>query len=65
MERLFLRHDEYLAVTPTDYVREFMNKVNWDSRLLCIRGPKGVGKSTLILQRIKLNYAAGKSGKLI
>lgn len=59
MEKLFLRHDEYLAVTPTDYVREFMNRVNWDSRLLCIRGPKGVGKSTLILQRIKLNYAAG------
>ena len=59
MELLFQRHDEYLAVTPTDYVRDFMDKVNWDSRLLCIRGPKGVGKSTLIRQRIKLNYAAG------
>ncbi len=58
MEKLFQRHDEYLAVTPMDYVRDFMDKVDWNSRLLCIRGPKGVGKSTLILQRIKLNYAA-------
>ncbi len=59
MERLFQRHDEYLGVTPTNYVRDFMNTVNWDSRLLCIRGPKGVGKSTLIRQRIKLNFAPG------
>lgn len=59
MEKLFQRHDEYLAVTPMDYVRDFMDIVDWNSRLLCIRGPKGVGKSTLILQRIKLNHTAG------
>lgn len=59
MERLFQRHDDYLRVTPTEYVRDFMNKVNWDSRLVCIKGPKGVGKSTLIRQRIKLNHAEG------
>ncbi len=59
MEKLFQRHDEYLAVTPTDYVRDFIDIVDWNSRLLCIRGPKGVGKSTLIRQRIKLNYTAG------
>lgn len=59
MEKLFQRHDEYLAVTPMDYVRDFIGIVDWNSRLLCIRGPKGVGKSTLILQRIKLNHTAG------
>ena len=36
-----------------------MNRINWDSRLICIKGPKGVGKSTLLRQRIKLNYAEG------
>ncbi len=46
-----------MRVTPTDYVRDFMRRVNWDSRLICIKGPKGVGKSTLLKQRIKLNYA--------
>ena len=59
MDRLFQRHDDYIRVTPTEYVRDFMDKVSWDSRLVCIRGPKGVGKSTLLRQRIKLNYAAG------
>ena len=59
MERLFQRHDDYLRVTPTDYVRDFMKKVNWDSRLVCIKGPKGVGKSTLLRQRIKMNYDEG------
>lgn len=48
-----------MRVTPTDYVRDFMRRVNWDSRLICIKGPKGVGKSTLLKQRIKLNYAEG------
>ena len=59
MEKLFQRHDDYMRVTPTDYVRDFMRRVNWDSRLICIKGPKGVGKSTLLKQRIKLNYAEG------
>ena len=59
MDRLFQRHDDYIRVTPTEYVRDFMDKVSWDSRLVCIRGPKGVGKSTLLRQRIKLNYVAG------
>ena len=57
MDRLFQRHDDYLRVTPTDYIRDFMKQVCWDSRLVCIKGPKGVGKSTLLRQRIKLNYA--------
>ena len=59
MDRLFQRHDEYLRVTPTGYVRDFMKQVSWDSRLVCIKGPKGVGKSTLLRQRIKLNFPEG------
>ncbi len=59
MDILFQRHDDYLRVTPTDYVRDFMKQVCWDGRLVCIKGPKGVGKSTLLRQRIKLNYAEG------
>lgn len=59
MERLFLRHDEYLRITPVEYIRDFMSSVNWDSRLICIRGPKGVGKSTLLRQYIKLHFAQG------
>lgn len=45
--------------TPTDIVRSLMNEINWDCRLLSIKGPKGVGKSTLMKQYIKLNYPMG------
>ena len=59
MESLFKRHDAYLSRVPMEYIRDFMQRVNWDSRLLVIRGPKGVGKSTLMLQYIKQHFPAG------
>lgn len=59
MESLFKRHDAYLSAVPMEYVRDFMKRVNWNSRLLVIRGPKGVGKSTLLQQYIKLHFATG------
>ena len=59
METLFARHDEYLSLVPMDFVRGTMEMVNWDNRLICIKGPKGVGKSTLLLQRIRMNFDEG------
>lgn len=59
METLFKRHDIYISRVPTKYIRDFMQRVNWNSRLIMIRGPKGVGKSTLMQQYIKKNFAAG------
>lgn len=59
MERLFERHDTYLSKVPMEYVRDFVNKVNWNSRLIVIKGPKGVGKSTLIKQYIKSHFESG------
>lgn len=59
MEGLFRRHDTYIENVPMDYIRSMMNMVNWDTRLLIINGPKGVGKSTLLLQYIKQTFEAG------
>ncbi len=39
-----------------DYKRPLYHKINWDNRLIGIKGPKGVGKSTLILQHIKESF---------
>lgn len=44
-----------LDLTPTDYVRSFHDNINWKNRLIGILGQKGVGKSTMILQHIKLH----------
>lgn len=59
MDTLFLKQERMLAQTSTDIVRELMNKIHWNNRLIAIRGSRGVGKTTLMLQYIKLNYPAG------
>ena len=56
MEALFEKQDALLRATNLQIVRSFINHVNWDAPLLCIRGPRGVGKSTLLRQYIKLHY---------
>ena len=59
METLFARHYKYISETPMRIIRSMMQRINWDSRLISIKGPKGVGKSTLMRQYIKLNYKDG------
>lgn len=59
METLFLKHDRLIANTSLDIIREMMYRVHWDTRLLSIQGAKGVGKSTLLKQFIKMNYQPG------
>ncbi len=45
-----------LAVTPTKIVRQCAKDINWDAQMLAIRGPKGVGKTTMMLQYIKQHF---------
>lgn len=59
METLFAKHVRLIANTSLSIVRELMNRVHWDARLLSIQGAKGVGKSTLLKQFVKLNYQPG------
>ncbi len=56
MEKLFKRHDEELAAVPMSMIRSTMDVIDWSSRLLIIKGAKGVGKSTLMQQYIKTKY---------
>ena len=37
------------------FKRYMYNLIDWDVRMLCIRGARGVGKTTMMLQYIKLN----------
>lgn len=41
--------------TNTDFIRYKYGEVNWDSRMLGLVGPRGVGKTTMFLQYIKQN----------
>ncbi|MCU0328897.1 MAG: AAA family ATPase [Chitinophagales bacterium] len=42
-----------LGKTNVTFLRSYIDAISWDSRLIGIKGPRGVGKTTLLLQYIK------------
>ncbi len=54
MDSLYRIFRTLLDNTSTDFVRYLHNIILWDSRLISILGARGVGKTTLLLQHIKL-----------
>ena len=44
------------ARTQISKTREYINEIDWSNRFIGIRGSRGVGKTTLILQYIKKSY---------
>lgn len=64
MESLFEKFQQKLLYTPIDFVRSVMQEINWDARLIGIKGARGVGKTTLLLQYIKLHLSEFKSETL-
>ncbi|MCC5931162.1 MAG: ATP-binding protein [Cyclobacteriaceae bacterium] len=53
--------DRLILNTNVKYIRPLYNKINWDQRLVEIRGSRGVGKTTLLLQYAKAKQTAGES----
>ncbi len=57
MDSLISKFYKKLDATTTDFVRDTIHKVNWDARLVGIKGARGIGKTTLLLQYIKLHLS--------
>lgn len=57
--QLYAYMDELLGLTPTELVRYLYDEIDWESRLVGILGPRGAGKSTLVLQRIRRMQGKG------
>jgi len=53
MEKLHQKFLKKIDNVDLSFVRSFTNKVNWENRLIEIKGARGVGKTTLLLQYIK------------
>jgi len=58
MKELFERQAKLLRNTQTAFVRSLITEINWKARLIGIKGARGVGKTTLLLQYIKLHLKA-------
>ena len=56
MNRLFETHIKKVERTDVGFVRNLMNEIDWNARLIGLKGARGVGKTTLLLQRCKLYH---------
>lgn len=55
MDKLFEQFQKLIRETDTSFFRYIYNDINWKNRMIGLIGPRGVGKTTLILQYIKEN----------
>lgn len=46
-----------LLKTSLKFHRHLFGSIEWGDRLLCIKGPRGAGKTTMLMQRIKEAFA--------
>jgi predicted AAA+ superfamily ATPase len=51
---LQIYHDNLIKSTSLRHIRFLYERINWDHRMIGIKGPRGSGKTTLMLQRIAL-----------
>ncbi|MEM6316031.1 MAG: AAA family ATPase [Bacteroidota bacterium] len=53
MDNLLEQSETIISLTSTNYIRGLMKAIEWDYRLIAIRGARGIGKTTLIRQHLK------------
>lgn len=53
IQPLLITYHRRLQVVDTKFKRSLYSRINWNVRLIGIRGARGVGKTTMLLQRIK------------
>ena len=56
MEALFLAYNRRLEEIDCKYLRYLYSQIEWNERLIGIKGARGVGKTTMLLQHIKLTF---------
>ena len=53
---IYINSTRLVNAVSLTYVRYLHDAIDWTSRMICIKGARGVGKTTLMLQRIKQSF---------
>ena len=61
MESLIERYRKKLALVQVDFIRSIFHKIDWTDRLIGLRGPRGIGKTTILMQYLKLHHENDES----
>jgi predicted AAA+ superfamily ATPase len=56
MDKLIEIFRKKINTVDMTFIRSLEAEINWGARLVCIRGPRGTGKTTLLLQHIKKTF---------
>ena len=54
MEELLLNYSKLVRRVDVSFVRYMNQRINWQAQMIGLVGPRGVGKTTLLLQHIRL-----------
>lgn len=61
MEAFYRTHAYLVEHTKAPVRRDLMNEIDWNDRLIGIKGTRGVGKTTFLLQYAKENFGTDRS----
>lgn len=61
VEEILVNSDRQIRDESLDFHRHLMGEIDWRDRLICIKGPRGTGKTTIMRQRIKERFGTGSS----
>ena len=61
MRTLYQKFEILLQNTTSDFKRYLYEEISWNSRMVGIIGPRGVGKTTMILQYIRENLGSKRA----
>ncbi len=56
LEELFFIHQKTVEDTPLNFKRYLYDQIDWKAQAFCVMGPRGVGKTTLLLQHYHESY---------
>lgn len=56
MQRLVEHYNRLLVADMSPFTRYLYDSINWDNRLILIKGARGVGKTTMLLQHIRRQF---------
>ena len=62
MDHLLQLSNEKLARINLDHIRNIVSKIDWSQRMIGIKGARGVGKTTLLLQSLRKSFGIGEKG---
>ena len=64
VEELIETSNRQIREESSEFQRYLMDKIDWRDRLICIKGPRGIGKTTLMRQHLKAEFGED-SGKAL